>query len=211
MKRNGCRDPAILCVYSCFIAIFSTKAYSELFFILPVSWRWIFLILLYCLCEYNWTTSINISFVWVGTYIILTKYCGYFPSKWIRPKLGSFDRRLFKWEARRFLGKSARSQFCESPLKIPRHLVQLLAIRILIANSVYTQLCQPSFIYYTQLLATALWTNFEYVPNGAMNIMLFFSVSKDPMSAPRYWQLREDVCTLYKLRDDTSANKPSFF
>jgi hypothetical protein len=38
--------------------------------------------------------------------------------------LGSFNRYLLKRDARRFLEKSARSPYCESPLKIPRHLVQ---------------------------------------------------------------------------------------
>ncbi len=40
------------------------------------------------------------------------------------PKLCSFDRSLLKEEARRFLEKSARPPSCESPLKIPRHLIQ---------------------------------------------------------------------------------------
>jgi hypothetical protein len=38
-------------------------------------------------------------------------------------------------ETRKSLKKSARPPSCESPLKIPRHLVQLLAIRILIPNA----------------------------------------------------------------------------
>jgi hypothetical protein len=42
-----------------------------------------------------------------------------------------------KREARRFLEKSACSPSCESLSKIPRHLVQLLAIRILIPNSAH--------------------------------------------------------------------------
>ncbi len=37
-------------------------------------------------------------------------------------------------EAQRFLEKSARPLICERPLKIPRHLVQLLAIRKRIPN-----------------------------------------------------------------------------
>jgi hypothetical protein len=35
----------------------------------------------------------------------------------------------------RFITKYARPPFCESPLNIPRHLLQLLAIRNLISNS----------------------------------------------------------------------------
>jgi hypothetical protein len=62
----------------------------------------------------------------------------------------------------------------KSSLKISRHLVQLLAIRILIANGAHCSVCGP-FIYYIQLLATAL----EPVANGAENFFqseCFFSV-----------------------------------
>ncbi len=38
-------------------------------------------------------------------------------------------------KARRFLEKSARLPSCESPSKIPRHLVELLAIRKRIVNA----------------------------------------------------------------------------
>jgi hypothetical protein len=55
------------------------------------------------------------------------------PARWIWRNVGSFDRSSsFKSEAQRFSEKSVRPPSCESPLKIPRHLVQLLAIRILI-------------------------------------------------------------------------------
>ena len=46
---------------------------------------------------------------------------------------------LLKRKAPKCLDKSACPQSCVSPLKIHRHLVQLLAIMILIANS-YTRL-----------------------------------------------------------------------
>ncbi len=59
----------------------------------------------------------------------------------------------------------------ESPLKIQRHLVQLLAIRILIACQQPTQLCLRPFIYYILLLAMALWTNLETFSNGAVNFI----------------------------------------
>jgi len=42
---------------------------------------------------------------------------------------------LLKRKAPKCLDKSACPQSCESPLKIHRHLVQLLAIMILIANT----------------------------------------------------------------------------
>ncbi len=48
----------------------------------------------------------------------------------------SFEWPLLKREARRFLEKSACPQSCESPLKIPRHLIKVLAIREQIANGV---------------------------------------------------------------------------
>jgi hypothetical protein len=53
-------------------------------------------------------------------------------------EISSFDRYLLKIEARAFFEKSAHPPSCESPLKIPRHLVQLLAISILIANSAHS-------------------------------------------------------------------------
>jgi hypothetical protein len=42
-----------------------------------------------------------------------------------------FIRYLLKREAQRFLKKSAHPPSCENLLKVPRHLVQLLVIRIL--------------------------------------------------------------------------------
>ncbi|MFN9902135.1 MAG: hypothetical protein ACK55Z_25805, partial [bacterium] len=48
------------------------------------------------------------------------------------PAEGSFDSSLLKREALKLLEKSTRPLSCKSPLKIPHHLVQLLAIRILI-------------------------------------------------------------------------------
>jgi hypothetical protein len=70
-------------------------------------------------------------------------------------KVLSSDRSSLKMEARRFLEKSARPPSCESPLKIPRHLVQLLAIRILIAKS------KHHLFYNIHLLATVQRTNLE--------------------------------------------------
>jgi hypothetical protein len=50
-------------------------------------------------------------------------------------KVASFERSSLKSEARRLFEKSRRHPFCESRLKIPRHLVQPSAIRILILNA----------------------------------------------------------------------------
>jgi hypothetical protein len=44
-------------------------------------------------------------------------------------------RKLFKGEARRFSANFGSLLSCESPLKIQRYLIELLAMRILIANS----------------------------------------------------------------------------
>ncbi len=41
-------------------------------------------------------------------------------------------------------------------------------------------------------------------------IHTFFSVGEGAMNALRYWQLRDDACTLYRLGAETSANSPSF-
>jgi hypothetical protein len=58
-------------------------------------------------------------------------------------------RHLFNREARRLFEKSARSPPCESPLKIPRHLVQLLEIKILIANSPHSSVSDLLFTTYS--------------------------------------------------------------
>ncbi len=64
-------------------------------------------------------------------------------------KLGSFENSLLKREARGFLEKSARPPFCESPLKLQHHLVKLLAIGILIANSAHSSICGLLFTTYS--------------------------------------------------------------
>jgi hypothetical protein len=58
-------------------------------------------------------------------------------------KVGWFNRSSLKSEARRILEKSARFPFCESPLKLQRHLVQEVALRngILTANSAHSYVC----------------------------------------------------------------------
>jgi hypothetical protein len=59
--------------------------------------------------------------------------CGYCAARWIRLKMISSC--LLKAGSWRFSADFSRPPSCESPLKIPRHLVQLLAIIILIANA----------------------------------------------------------------------------
>jgi hypothetical protein len=51
------------------------------------------------------------------------------------------------------------------------------------------------------------WSNEHFTAR-----MLFFCVGNGAMNAPRYWQLRDDSCkcTLYRLHDEISADKPRF-
>jgi hypothetical protein len=45
----------------------------------------------------------------------LFSYC---PARWIRPKLGSFDRLSLKREAQRFFGKIRRPPILWEPIKV---------------------------------------------------------------------------------------------
>jgi hypothetical protein len=76
---------------------------------------------------------------------------------------------VLKVEGRRFLEKFVRPPSFESPLKIMRHLVQLLATRILIPNSARSSV--GGLYYYINLLAMALRTNMEPAANGAVNFL----------------------------------------
>jgi hypothetical protein len=71
-----------------------------------------------------------------------------------------FIRKFFiKEEAWKFFEKSARHPSCQCLLKIPRHLVQLLAIGKRIAHGAHTsRYVSGLLIYYKQLLATTLGT-----------------------------------------------------
>jgi hypothetical protein len=66
---------------------------------------------------------------------ILWSHC---PVRWIWLKVIINYRYLLKGEARKVREKSACPPSCESPLKNPRHLVQLLAIRIIIPLSAHS-------------------------------------------------------------------------
>ncbi len=61
------------------------------------------------------------------------------------------------------LEKLVHSTFCESPLKISRHLIQLLAIRILIPNSANSSV-------YGLFSTGQKYTRFSY-PYGALNLL----------------------------------------
>jgi hypothetical protein len=63
--------------------------------------------------------------------------------------------------------------------------------------------------FFSQLLATALRTKWENIPNGAVTIlsrMFLFSMGKATMNAPRYWKVGEDACSAIV----TSTNTPCF-
>ncbi len=119
---------------------------------------------------------------------------------------------LLKREAQRLLEKSAHPPSFKSHLKISGHLLQLLAIT---PNCQYrTQVFQRPFIYYIQLLATELWTNWnlsKWRNEHFKPRMLLFSVGNGAMNAPRYWQRGRDACTMWRLRDETGAITPRFF
>ncbi len=57
------------------------------------------------------------------------------PERWIRLKVVLFESSSLKVVAQRFSANFGRHPSCEFPFKILRHLVQLLAIKILIANA----------------------------------------------------------------------------
>jgi hypothetical protein len=60
---------------------------------------------------------------------------------------GSIEWSPLKGEVRRFFEKLVRPPSCKSPLKIQRHLVQLLAIKILIAKRVHSSICGLSLLH----------------------------------------------------------------
>jgi len=91
-----------------------------------------------------------------GTHVFFFAYLKVLFSEMDMEEISSFVWSLFEGEARMFLKRISPSPSCECPLKIQRHHVQLLAIRILIANSARTAL---SAAFY--LLDTAV-TNFAY-------------------------------------------------
>jgi hypothetical protein len=113
---------------------------------------------------------------------------------------------LLKREAPRLLEKSVRPVCdCESPLKIPQHLVHMLAIRLPIAHTAL------SAAFYSLHIAIAngamiksgicfQWRNEHFEPR-----VLLFSVSNCAMNARRYWQWCDDACKLYRLRDEISV------
>ncbi len=112
------------------------------------------------------------------------------PSRWTVP---------LKGEARRFSDKSARSQSCEIPFKLERHLLQLLAISKVVANCAHSSIC----IYILQLLVMALWSIFENIPNSAVN---FLRPETNQNVPGCLWKLREEAFSAVV----TSTNTPSF-
>ncbi len=135
---------------------------------------------------------ISTYYLSVKTFLLLS-----FNSTCIVPKYWS----PLKGEARRFSDKSARSQFCEIHFKLQRHLLQLLAISKVVANCAHSSICIPFYIL--QLLAMALWSIFENIPNSAVN----FLRPETNLNVPGcLWKLREEAFSAVV----TSTNTPSF-
>ncbi len=111
-------------------------------------------------------------------------------SEMIWPKLGSFVRHLLQREAWRLLEKSARLPSCKSPLKISRHLVQLLTIRILIAYSIHLHSSVSCNCAMNKLRICFQWRNGHFELR-----MLLFSVGNGAMKPQRYWQRLDEACT----------------
>jgi hypothetical protein len=111
-------------------------------------------------------------------------------------KVVSFENNLLKGRARRFSAYFARPPSCESPLKIPRNLARLLAIRILSDNSTHSSV--------SALLSTtySCWRRRceqieNLFPMAQWNVKpMLFSVGKGAMNPPRYW-LRRDVMPVH--------------
>ncbi len=121
-------------------------------------------------------------------------------------KLGSFDRSSLKSEARRFWEKSARPPCWESPLKLQRHLVRLLAFWKQIANSSHSFVSDFLFNVYS----CWQWCYEQIWKFGAMSILsqeccytmaiwTLRNIGNGAMNTPRYWQLHDDAWQLKKF------------
>ncbi len=113
-------------------------------------------------------------------YVLSVYIKGIVHARWVWPKLGSFERPSLKREAPRFLEKSARPPSCESP----RHLVQLLAIRILIANGAHGSVCGLLFTSYScwQWRYEKIW-NLWPMAQKFSQLECIFSVGNGAMNA----------------------------
>ncbi len=81
----------------------------------------------------------------------------YCPARWIQSKVGSFDRSSLKSKALRFLKKNPPVPHVVRSFKVKRHLAQCTAVGNSEMNLQWrAQISQQPFIYYRQLLVTAL-------------------------------------------------------
>jgi len=106
-----------------------------------------------------------------------------------------FESLLLKGDARRSSAKLVCLPSCESLLKILRHLVQLLAIRIIIANSVHSSVSGLLFTtcscwqwHYEQILN--LWRSEHF-----WIIIFHSSIGRSAMKAPSCCKLRQGYLT----------------
>ncbi len=114
----------------------------------------------------------------------------YGPAKWILLKLGSFDWSSLKSEAVGFQKSWSVPHPVKALFKDQRHLVQLLAIRILTANSTHSLLFTKYCCW--QWAMNKLGNCFRWCSPHLKPRMLVFSVGNGPMNAPRYWQRRNE-------------------
>jgi hypothetical protein len=84
----------------------------------------------------------HLSFLFEGAWLVDECRCSlpkrYCPVRWIRSKLGLIRKACIKERGTEVFRKIHLPPSCESPLKIPRPLVQLLAIQKKIANGAHS-------------------------------------------------------------------------
>jgi hypothetical protein len=93
----------------------------------------------------------------------------------------------FKRDARRFPTNFIRISSCESPSKIPCHLI---------ANSAHNTFC--AFFYIIQILEMTVRNSFENISNSAVN-----NLGKGAKNAPRCCKVHEDAFSTVAISTDT--------
>ncbi len=131
----------------------------------------------------------------------------YYSARWIRPKIRFSDRSSLKREVWRFL-----ENISPSPISYNAILDSCWLLGNKSPNGACTQVCQqPFIIFFIQLLATALCTQFGSFNNYCR--MLFFSLGNDVI-----WMLRDIGNAQWTGRDgdddcrnfEISSNTPLF-
>jgi hypothetical protein len=82
------------------------------------------------------------------------------------------------------------------------HLLQLLAFWKQIANGAHRSV--SGLLFMNKFGICFQWRNELFKPR------ILFSVGNGAMNAPRNWQLCDDACTVYRLRNETSTSTPRF-